>query len=447
MNNNNNNMDNNNVIMNDDNNMNNNYDNMNDNNNQEKVQLNGVLKYNSVFVTHENYKILSEQGFGAKQFKPIEKKKYNIKNTSLNSNETSSSTFNTPHNINVNNQNDTPASTNSNSSFLSSPFSMFSPLFSPFYNRTSSSNNIQDSSSPVLLFDEEAFYLFANGYLKVTNSDGSIVTSMQIWSKFLEKNAKFPLKYKVYSFFRDQGYVVKTGVHYGIDFAVYRTTPNRCHSEICAMVIDATTPLNVHDDKPSTCQQGWRHISTLTRVMPDVMKLSVLCYVLPKEWEKQKNENDSKVEMSNNDEILSKIFDEKEIIKNEETIWQRMFGRKSNKSNSIIDYSTPSCLEKLTVRPVTSLVRRLVAKSDHYLTMGGQQEKYRKCSILKAPRQERTGKKKRRKRRDHTELRVKSQSKHNKMWKALGVPSPVLQQTTKEVVKQNDLERQMSSNL
>jgi tRNA-intron lyase len=336
---------------------------------------------------------------------------------------------------------------------------LISPLFSPFYSRTS--NNDQDSSSlsPILLFDEEAFYLFANGYLKVTNPDGSIVTAMQIWSKFLEKNAKFPLKYKVYSFFRDQGYVVKTGVHYGIDFAVYRTTPNRCHSEICAMVVDATTPLNIHDDNPSTCQQGWRHISTLTRVMPDVMKLSVLCYVLPIEWEKQKID-DNKMDTVNNfenDEILSKIFDEKEIIKKEETIWQRMFGRKSNKSDSAIDYSTPSCLEKLTVRPVTSLVRRLVAKSDHYLTMGGQQEKYRKCSILKAPRQERTGKKKRRKRRDHTELRVKSQSKHNKMWKALGQPSPALQTKVEvipenyQVIAENDIvpsfERQMSSNL
>ena len=404
----------------------------------DKYQLLGELKYNSVFVTHDNYRILSDQGFGAKQFKPIDRRKQNnTKNTPI---APVASSLNTPSVNNIN----TPNTDESASSFLSSPFSLFSPLFSPFYSSQSSSltGTSSDTTSPILLFDEEAFYLYSNGFLKVTNPDGSIVTSLQIWSKFLEKNEKFPLKYKVYSFFRDQGYVVKTGVHYGIDFAVYRTTPNRCHSEICAMVVDATSSLNIHDDKPSKCQQGWRHVSTLTRVMPDVMKLSVLCYVLPKEWAKKgdnENENNNNKMIieehsnNNNDEILSKIFDEKEKNVNEESIWQRMFGQKSNdiNSSSSIDFSSPTCLEELTVRPVSSLVRRLVAKSDHYLTIGGTQEKYRKCSILKAPRQERTGKKKRRKRRDHTELRVKSQSKHNKMWKALGKPTvPLIQSDT-----------------
>ena len=36
---------------------------------------------------------------------------------------------------------------------------------------------------------------------------------------------------------------MKTGVHYGLDYAVYRTLPTHCHSEICAMVVDATVPL------------------------------------------------------------------------------------------------------------------------------------------------------------------------------------------------------------
>ena len=129
-------------------------------------------------------------------------------------------------------------------------------------------------------------------------------------------------------------YVVKTGVHYGIDYAVYRTLPTLCHSEICALVINATNSIDSRDgpmghnidamndlsgvegvegvgavngenvrgsdvgneqgkevrmeeegrregeeemeievvkeveEEPLSCQQGWRHISTLTRVMP-----------------------------------------------------------------------------------------------------------------------------------------------------------------------------------
>ena len=212
-----------------------------------KYQLVGELKYNSVFVTHENYKILSDQGFGAKQFKPIDKRKQTVRTTSTSSSSSTTTaaaittatpsssskvTLNTPKSNIIDTPNTTNSINSNTSSFtLSSPFSLFSPLFSPFLQSSSSSTTTNDtdasSLSPILLFDEEAFYLFSNGYLKVTNPDGSIVTSLQIWSKFLEKNDKFPLKYKVYSFFRDQGYVVKTGVHYGIDFAVYRTTPNR----------------------------------------------------------------------------------------------------------------------------------------------------------------------------------------------------------------------------
>ena len=119
--------------------------------------------------------------------------------------------------------------------------------------------------------------------------------------------------------------MVKTGVHYGIDYAVYRTLPTLCHSEICALVINATNSIDTSEgyrektfdemnylngvegvggvngesvrgnnveneegkegkeeaekevekeaeeeveEEPLPCQQGWRHISTLTRVMP-----------------------------------------------------------------------------------------------------------------------------------------------------------------------------------
>ena len=47
------------------------------------------------------------------------------------------------------------------------------------------------------------------------------------------------------------------------------------------------------------------------------------------------------------------------------------------------------------------------------------QMKYRRCSILKKPRIEQVTKKKRRKRRDYTEIRKKTASKHNKVWKKL----------------------------
>ena len=102
-------------------------------------------------------------------------------------------------------------------------------------------------------------------------------------------------------------------MHYGLDYAVYRTLPTHCHSELCAMVIDATgdttatlqplrstesnstesAPEDVssvivsppgsaesaseRESVPSKCQQGWRYISTLTRVMPVRYEEIVTC--------------------------------------------------------------------------------------------------------------------------------------------------------------------------
>jgi tRNA splicing endonuclease len=47
--------------------------------------------------------------------------------------------------------------------------------------------------------------LFEHGYLSLTHADGTHVTLEQLWRQFFEKNGNFPLKYKVYAFFRDQG--------------------------------------------------------------------------------------------------------------------------------------------------------------------------------------------------------------------------------------------------
>ncbi len=86
-----------------------------------------------------------------------------------------------------------------------------------------------------------------------------------------------------------------------------------------------------------------------------------------------------------------------------------------------LDYSSYHCLEHLVARPVTLLVRRLPAKSETYRSIGQIHLKYRSMSILKAPRLSgpATKTKKRRKRRDHTAVRTKLQSKSNLLWKSL----------------------------
>ena len=300
------------------------------------MQFFGILKHNSVFVTDESSESLQEQGFGAKLLRPIvqrdpscvirrvSKKKMLEMQQQMLDDETGGLAA-----ASLLGEVDDGEAVDSSSSSAAAAVSV------PHVNISRPAN--ADQSAPLLLFDEEAFYLFVNQHLVLKLPNGKPVTTNILWQKFSEKNNQFALKYKVYAFFRDQGFVVKTGVHYGLDYAVYRTLPTLCHSEMCAMVIDATQPLdlshlrfsggsssssssssgaaagksshntnnntsNHHDMMDiestenheinediveedeftrSTCQQGWRHLSTLTRVMPDVMKLLTLCYVLP----------------------------------------------------------------------------------------------------------------------------------------------------------------------
>ncbi len=149
----------------------------------------------------------------------------------------------------------------------------------------------------------------SKGCLLLTHRNGDTVTLEELWRQFLEKCPLYPLKYKVYVFFRNQRYlaishalsrqsylsqsvcfsfVVKPGLHYGVDFTVYRSTPTHCHSEICVSVVDGVadgqTCRGVVGEGAGVAQcpdeLSWRHVSTLTRVMPVSVRGSfLLCFV------------------------------------------------------------------------------------------------------------------------------------------------------------------------
>ncbi len=337
----------------------------------------GVLKYNTVFVTDESLEKLTVRGFGARRLRQV--------------------LYSTPRSSS---QGETPAKEGGNEDVLGATGSTLSAVPSPAI--ASRRVDTENDKSPMILFDEEAFFLFRLGILELQHEDGTSVTEQELWGKFLDKNNNFALKYKVYSYFRERNYVVKTGIHYGLDYAIYRTLPTHCHSELCALVVDGTQKTDVTgglESAASTSQVSWRHVSTMTRVMPDVMKLLLICHVLPEGLGQLKEVRGGPLR---NADILSDIFAER-----------------GEEGGGSIDYSTPACLDKLKVYPQTCLVRRLPCKGDEYESVGDIQDKYRACSILRKPRLEQVTKKKRRKRRDHMEVRVKAASRHNKLWKQL----------------------------
>ncbi len=421
----------------------------------------GVLKYNSVFVTDESLNRLQEQGFGAKLFKPLPKHHVNQERASAVATPTTpvQNVESLSNSVEIETIDTTASSTNAgqiiNGIGLSTVDTTDSDLIDALAILTDkdeqdvdkNTNNMFEGNKveeiidekaaclSLMLLDEEAFFLYTHDYLQLVTLNGSPVTSsLQLWHKFCEKNSKFPIKYKVYTFFRDRGYVVKTAVHFGFDYAVYRTIPMMSHSEICALVVDATKPLDISssykETEASSCQQGWRHISTLTRVMPDVMKLMTICYVLPVGdvddstamlFTSKVESSSTNASNTNKDVAVGKS---EKVLNlpplNMDKLYSGLTGRDSCES---IDYTTPKCLDDLVVRPVTTLVRRLIAKSDNYQSIQGVQAKYRSMSILKKARQERVAKKKRRKRRDVVEIRSKITSKHNRMWQSLAKPS------------------------
>ena len=146
----------------------------------------------------------------------------------------------------------------------------------------------------LLLLDEEAMYLSRKGRLLVNRSDGSCMSTDELWRVLSSKNSTFVCKYKVYEYYSNCSYVVKAGINFGVDYCLYQRSPSECHSEICITVVDALHDEGVasHDDggeanrgvsndSNRTSEVSWRHITTLTRVVPDVMKLCIICYVLP----------------------------------------------------------------------------------------------------------------------------------------------------------------------
>ena len=241
----------------------------------------------------------------------------------------------------------------------------------------------QEREELLMLFDEEAFYLFKHDHIDVKHhiDDPECVSHAFLWSKFVEKNANFPLKYVVYAHFRDKGFVVKTGIHFGIDYTVYRTVPMLCHSEICATVVDATQSRTLKSIEEGhvvgTGQIGWRHLATLTRVMPDVMKMLTLCYVQPKRSASGDRVDD-------------------------------LFGVGAD--SACLDFTSPGFIDAVEVKSMTCLVRRQLVNSETYKSAAQIQSKYRAGSLLKHARQKQVSKKKRKKRRDHTEVREKHKS-------------------------------------
>ncbi len=95
-----------------------------------------------------------------------------------------------------------------------------------------------DFDSPLLLDPLEALYLLEKGVIEVYHR-GEPLGSGAFRELIRDMYPSLDLKYMVYKDLRDRGFVVISGLKFGVDFAVYKRGPGIEHAPYLVDVIEA----------------------------------------------------------------------------------------------------------------------------------------------------------------------------------------------------------------
>mgnify|MGYP001772608103 CR=1 FL=1 len=88
----------------------------------------------------------------------------------------------------------------------------------------------QDINEPLVLSLLEALYLAEKGVLEVYTKDGKKLSPEELRKCGEESDERFDELYTVYRDLRDKGFVVRSGIKFGADFAVYTVAPGVEHA-------------------------------------------------------------------------------------------------------------------------------------------------------------------------------------------------------------------------
>jgi tRNA-splicing endonuclease subunit Sen2 len=90
---------------------------------------------------------------------------------------------------------------------------------------------------------------------------------------------RFIVNYVAYHYFRSRGWVVRSGLKFGVDYVLYRQGPHQIHSEFAVLVIpDHGDALPPSDFVPPVT--SWLSLLSNARVGSQVKKEIILCYVV-----------------------------------------------------------------------------------------------------------------------------------------------------------------------
>ena len=105
-----------------------------------------------------------------------------------------------------------------------------------------------DFDAPLELGLMEAVYLAEKGLLCVYSADGKPLDAEGLRRYSSEAIPRFELLYPVYRELREHGYVVRSGLKYGVDFALYEKGPGLEHAPFLVHVVsedDMVDPLYI----------------------------------------------------------------------------------------------------------------------------------------------------------------------------------------------------------
>jgi tRNA splicing endonuclease len=102
-------------------------------------------------------------------------------------------------------------------------------------------------NAPLILALYEALYLSERGKLKIVDEGGVEVPPRRLAGLGREKIRNFDEIYKIYRYFRDLGYVVKSGLKFGALFSVYERGPGIDHAPMVVVFLEPDMGISATD--------------------------------------------------------------------------------------------------------------------------------------------------------------------------------------------------------
>ena len=136
---------------------------------------------------------------------------------------------------------------------------------------TELNEQVQYLKSCIHLCLEEAFYLVHHKQsLKVYVDDMDVIlTTEDFWKQCCKRNKNFVHKYVVYQYYRDKGWVPKSGTKFGVHFSLYKDGPTYYHSSYGVIVRSIMC----------ASELTWQFVVSFVRAMESVNKGAIICEV------------------------------------------------------------------------------------------------------------------------------------------------------------------------